>query len=351
MQRFAVTTSSDDIAFEPKLAAQDVNGAATELARHAALLRAVEAQPSPARSMLVQLAARLNGADRRGGLRLPFATQIDMMVDGMVVSTRSRDIGRGGMLIERPADLVSAHERAVILNVPGIGRIDGEVVSIAHETISVRFSGLADDGVIEQRIESALELLKRRNASELHDANMLADAVEAIFTRVVADGQISIDTLIGGVLLPRPDTEPRQYDHPAGAIFTSLLRPLLDAWLASRSAALHAAAIDQRGYVAAKTAPFRQPQRPGEPVLNHNLSLEAQIRRDPWAHAAARLSPDPVVQTRSRDCAPRFGVLLRTVSVPLKVGQRRWGALEIAYSAADDGLLTRAAGSAAPSPA
>jgi hypothetical protein len=274
-----------------------------------------------------------------------------VLIDGDVLPTRSRDIGLGGMLLERPAHVIEARERQVDIRLPGLCGVAGHLVSIARETLSVRFCGDRQEPDAAAAVARLIHLLDHRNTAELTDAHALADRIEAALEQAVADGAISPQALIAGQLTPRPGSDPPQYAHPARAVFEGAVRPVLDAWLAARPAALHAAAIDQRGYVAAVTAPYRQPQRPGEPVLNHNLSQEGTLRVDPWSLGGAKLATTPLVQTRSRDVAPQHGSTLRATTVPLRVSGRRWGAVEVAFRAEDDALLRRAAESAAPSPA
>jgi methyl-accepting chemotaxis protein len=352
MQRYALTQDIDDeYAFEPRLGAADEDASAAELARQALALKAAEPPPSPARGLMLHLAARLNGADRRNGLRLPFAAQVFMLVDGRILPTRSRDIGEGGMLLERPADLIEAADRRVEIQLPGLCRLAGDLVGIARETLSVRFVFQAGAEAAHRGVAALTRLLKQRNAEELRGAHALGDQIEAAFLQMLRADALPADLLIAGVLTPRLGSDPPQFDHPAKAVFERRLHPLLDAWVATRPDVLHAAAIDQRGYVAALSAPFRQPQKPGEPVLNQNLSQDAMLRSDPWSLSAARLSPLPLVQTRSRDLAPQHGATVRTVSVPIRIRERRWGALEAAHRAFDDALLSRVAESAGPSPA
>ncbi len=178
--------------------------------------------------------------------------------------------------------------------------------------------------------------LSLRNLMALSDATCMAAAVE----RAMEAGPVAAPDRPA---LPfRGSLRPARGQRPAAALacrqpaLREILAPVLAAFWKPERGVAYAVAIDRNGYVPLHNEPFSQAQRPGEPVFNHNFARDARIYDDLWTQCAARIADTPFVTVEERDVAPRLGRVVRAVSAPVSVMNRRWGAARIAWAMAEE---------------
>ncbi len=355
MQRYAVArTAEGEIGFAPITAQVTPFGLAGPARDIAGALEAIRRLGAPGLSRAqddrLSLSARMNGAERRRLIRLPFAAAAELTVDGAVHAVRTRDIGAGGLLIERPADFITAQNRRCLIRIPELGEADGAIVSIGFSTISVSFAG--EEGGLHDALPALIARLSLRNVAALAQVTRMASEIEDALNAALEARRIDPTALFAEPTVPLPGSDPPQFDHPARAGFAAELAPVLARFFRPDRDVAYAVAVSRHGYVPVHNAPFALQQRPGEPVYNHNLSRHARIHDDMWTACAARVAPTPFVSVEERDVAPRYGQLVRAVSAPVTVMNRRWGAARMAWLMSDDlGAVSSSAGCAEPSPA
>ncbi len=126
MQRYArVHPQSAEVEWEPVLAdpaTARFSAAARSIAQSLDAI-ALRSAPAATAGGLARLkaAARLTGAERRQGVRLPFRCRVTVAADGAEHECFTRDVGQGGMLVERPPDLISVDNRRCRIDVAGLG--------------------------------------------------------------------------------------------------------------------------------------------------------------------------------------------------------------------------------------
>jgi methyl-accepting chemotaxis protein len=353
MQRYVMAQADDgDIAFEPVTASvgkPEVAGAADRVARSLEAIQRLS-PPDFVRGLgpKLDITARFSGAERRRSMRLPFSAPAQIVVDDLVQQVRTRDIGIGGMLTERPDDFITAESRACRVEIEGLGVAQGEIVAINFSTLSIRFSE-QDQSTLLDRLPALMRRLGERNLAALSDVSRMADQLEVALTRALARGVVDASALFSPPSTPIAGSDPQQRRHPAAAALGTILPPVLAQFWRPERGVAYAVAVDRHGYVPVHNPPFALDQKPGEPVFNHNLSRHARIYDDQWTQCAARVANTPFVTVEERDVAPQFGQVVRAVSAPVTVMNRRWGAARIAWVMRDDASFSSSEGCEEPS--
>jgi methyl-accepting chemotaxis protein len=355
MQAYArKTDDSGGVSFEPVTAEPVSDGFGAAALSIAQSYEAIQRMSPPrldrARSAVLPMAARLGGAERRSLMRLPFCTAAQITIDGAIHDVRTRDIGLGGMLLERPPDFITAQNRTCEIEAPGLGRVLGELVAINFATLSVRFTEQSASTLLD-RLPALMKRLNLRNLAALAEASRMAEELENALTGALLSGVLQPGALFAPPSAPIIGSDPQQRSHPASAVLSAILPPLLRRYWRTERGVAYAVAVNRHGYVPVHNEPFAKDQKPGEPVHNHNLSRHARIYDDLWTQCAARVSTQPIITVEERDVAPRFGQVVRAASAPITVLNRRWGAARIAWVMRDDLALSSSAECAEPSPA
>jgi methyl-accepting chemotaxis protein len=306
------------------------------LAEAAERLKALSVPPRTTTPLhRVELAARALGANRRRHPRLPFGVDVILSVDGMNYTTRSLDIGIGGIMVERPASLIVAEDPRVTLALAAVGQVPGRVVAINSESISIGFEPSQNEVVLPRLAQLVVEL-NTRNVTAVQVVTAMADEIAETLERLLKRGTLAEATLFGPVHTPLPGTDPPRHTHPAIETLRAALRPIQDRRLHADPEMLFAVAIDREGYLPVHHPPHDLPPRDGQPVFNLNHARSERIYDDRWTLTATRYAPEAIVQAIRRNVAPQFGPVARSVSAPVRVMGRRWGAACIGWRLADD---------------
>jgi methyl-accepting chemotaxis protein len=283
----------------------------------------------------IELAARALGANRRRHPRLPFGVDVMLSVDGINYKTRSLDIGIGGIMVERPASLILAEDPRVTLGLAAVGHLPGRVVAINSGSVSIGFEPAQNEAVLPRLAQLVVEL-NTRNITAVQIVMSMADEIAETLERLLKRGTLTEATLFGPLHTPLPGTDPQRHTHPAIETLRAALRPIQDRRLQADPQMLFAVAIDREGYLPVHHAPHDLPPRAGQPVFNLNHARAERIYDDRWTLNAARYAPDAMIQAIRRNIAPQFGPVARSVSAPVRIAGRRWGAACIGWRLEDD---------------
>jgi methyl-accepting chemotaxis protein len=313
-------------------ASSSTDAIAVAVAASAGRLRQLERQRHlAARLDRLALAARCLGAERRLGPRFPARLPVRMTAGGLMHLTLTVDVGLNGMMVDRPAGFEAPVGFPVTIANPRLGRIAATVVAIDATTLSLK---LDHDGAEPSRclLQHLVGQLHQDAASLLPLAQRFASAIADAFSDAVRTRRMPLETLLSGELSRLPGTDPPQYDHPASPLYEELLPSILARFHDPARGMVYAVATDRNGFVPVHNPAFAQAQRRNDPVFNHNFSRDRRIYDDRWTLRAARFARSPLVQAYRRDTAQRFGALVRDVSAPVLVMNRRWGAAQIGYA-------------------
>jgi len=292
------------------------------------------------------------------GPRLPYRAEMTLILDGRGRRVISLDIGRHGLMLERPADWTMPKSLDGHIMADGFGTLPAHIVAIDPCSISVTLRTAVSDA-LEQRIAEAFRVepaaprqedigaasrrlndlvlsLERANAPAITEVRSFAADIEHAFSSAITASMVSVEALFSSALAPIPGTDPVQYSHPAGNLFESVLPGLMQRYYRPARNVVYAVATDRNGYVPVHHSGTSQSQRVGDLRFNHGFARNRRIFDDLWTLRAAAFSPHPVVQTYRRDVPFGFGAVVREVSAPIVVFGKRWGAAQMGFSMDDD---------------
>jgi hypothetical protein len=278
------------------------------------------------------IAARTLGADRRIGARLPYRAKVCVETQGVVIESRSFDIGNEGIMIERAAGWppVDGDCGAVKLSVHGIGDFSARVAALDLDSVSLALQAPLTPSSGERLIQ-LLGLLESDNAAAITTARHFAHDIASALLACVERRQATIADLCSGELDRLAGSDPAQFSHPAGPVFAEILPPVLNRFCKPEAGIVYAVATDRSCYVPVHNSRFSQAQRSGDLAFNHGFARDRRIYDDRWTLRAAIFAQGPVVQAYPRDVPKGLGEVVREVSAPIIVSGRRWGAAQIGY--------------------
>jgi methyl-accepting chemotaxis protein len=303
------------------------------IASSAEKLRKMTMDPRRARRLeRLLIAARTLGADRRIGPRLPYRARVSVETQGVIIESRSFDIGKQGIMIERAAGwpLVDGDRGAVKLSLHGVGDFSARVVALDADSVSLALQGPLSPSS-DERLTQLLLMLDRDNVAAISTARHFAHDIASAFLACVERRQATMAELCSGELDRLAGSDPAQFSHPAGPVFAAILPPVMNRYCKPDARIVYAVATDRSCYVPVHHSRFSQAQRPGDLAFNHAFARDRRIYDDRWTLRAAIFAQGPVVQAYRRDVPTGAGEIVREVSAPIVVSGRRWGAAQIGY--------------------
>ena len=127
------------------------------------------------------------------------------------------------------------------------------------------------------------------------------------------------------------NTDPEEFRTRATAALDRLLPPIQEALLTGPVKIAYCAATDVNGYLPRHNDYCSKPQRPGDPIWNAANCRSRRIYTDRTAKASTGHDKPFLLQTYRRNMGDRFQ-LMKDISVPIRIGGRKWGVVRIGYS-------------------
>ncbi|WP_395000673.1 methyl-accepting chemotaxis protein [Sphingomonas sp.] len=240
-----------------------------------------------------------------------------------------------------------------------VGMVDRQTEGIAHSTSLIQTSvdrvkaGLtsfagdarANGGELvkaQQRL-SHLEMMSNtmldtlaNSGAEIDDTPMISLAQEAmraiveVVERGIREGAISEDAVFDRRYVPKPGTNPVQYDSGFADFADAQVRPILDRFKAREPRIIGSACTDVNGYL-----PTHLSERcltPGpDPVWNDAHCRNRRIFMDEQTRLAIESNKPAMLMTYRMELGDKY-IPVKNVFVPLWVVGRRWGNFELAYT-------------------
>jgi methyl-accepting chemotaxis protein len=172
---------------------------------------------------------------------------------------------------------------------------------------------------------------------ETLDTPFIAAAVEAgrrvtaAIEDAIRQGSLSERDLFDTDYQKIPDTDPQEFRTRATAALDRLLPPIQEALLTGPIKISYCAATDVNGYLPRHNDYCSKPQRPGDPIWNAANCRSRRIYTDRTAKASTSHDKPFLLQTYRRNMGDRFQ-LMKDISVPIRIGGRKWGVVRIGYS-------------------
>lgn len=156
--------------------------------------------------------------------------------------------------------------------------------------------------------------------------------VSAILQHALETGSIREADLFDENYVPIPGSQPAQHTTRFCNLADRAFPAVQEQMLELSPKVVFCIAVDRNGYVAAHNTKYSNPQRPGDVVWNTANSRYRRIFNDRTGLASARNQRPFLLQTYRRDMGGGNFVVLKEVAAPIRVGNRHWGGLRLAYN-------------------
>ncbi|HEX7820739.1 MAG TPA: methyl-accepting chemotaxis protein [Sphingobium sp.] len=155
--------------------------------------------------------------------------------------------------------------------------------------------------------------------------------VAARLGAAIAAGELTVEALFDQNYRPISGTDPVQYATGFVDFADRAIRPMLDAHTAQDATIFGCCLVDGRGFLPTHISARSQLQRPGEREWNNEHARNRHFFLDSQTRRALAGDGDYFVYTYRQDLGDGHYRALRSVLVPLVVGNRRWGLYELGY--------------------
>ena len=216
----------------------------------------------------------------------------------------------------------------------------GPVTDRVARAASATAAGVAEarrrGEVLADGAEALLQMAARREGAGADtrfvlEAQRLAAVVGDLLEGAVAAGRTTLDALFDETYRPIPDTDPEQFESPAGPVVRDVVAGPLEAALGFDPSVVFCIAVDRRGYAAAHNRRFSARQR-ADRAWNLANCRDRRIFDDRVGRKAARSTDEFLLQIYRRDMGGEGWVIMQDLSAPVTVAGRHWGAVRMGYA-------------------
>ncbi|HEX5392217.1 MAG TPA: methyl-accepting chemotaxis protein [Rhodocyclaceae bacterium] len=157
----------------------------------------------------------------------------------------------------------------------------------------------------------------------------MAKDISRVLEEAVNRGQISLDDLFDKNYVPIPNTRPQKFHSKFDALTDRIFPPVQEAWLEKVPGCVFALTTDLQAYAPTHNNKFAH-QPTGDEMVDMVKSRSKRLFGDNPALKRASANTLPyLTQTYRRDT----GEIMHTISAPVYVQGRHWGAVNIGYVA------------------
>ena len=169
-------------------------------------------------------------------------------------------------------------------------------------------------------------LTNSKTSRIMRDLDGACRDIEAALARGLERGDITEDSLFDTDYVAIPGTNPQKLRTRFTDFIKAQVQPIEDAWLAQNPDYRYVLLVDRNGYAAAHNSRYDQPLT-GDYATD--LAGNRSMRRfdDPVGLASARNTEPYLLQVYARDT----GEIMRELARPVRVGDRHWGAVRLAF--------------------
>ena len=198
------------------------------------------------------------------------------------------------------------------------------------ERASLRLVGLA--GVAEELVGLTAEVGVETTDSHFIRLTMeAATALSIQLQQAVASGDISMEALFQRQYRPMTGSDPAEFDAPFRTLFERLLPPIQQSALASSELIDACVAVNVDGYLPRHIDKYHHPQRRDDRLWNQANCRSRRLYDDKVGLRAARNTAPFLLQYYRRDMGNGTYMVLKSLSAPLVVNGRHWGAVRLGY--------------------
>ena len=307
--------------------ATEIDGATREAAAHgedvASAGKAVTTFAQKLKSRCSVLLRQGEREDRRKGERLPCNLKVDLRISNATITAPVYQISMEGILIGGPdaARLQSSDILDATLEAVGLCRI--RVVEYSKAGARAHFE--RPDPQFSEKIEDIVWSIHEENTEFVTRTMQAGTALAKLFDDGVTTGAISADDMFDTNYVKIDGTNPAQYRSRILSWAEKVLPDFQEKFLAENPSLAFCACLDRNGYLPVHNKMYSHPQRPGDVVWNTANSRNRRIFNDPEGLAAGRNLRSYLIQSYARDMGGGKNIMLKEISVPIRVNGRHWG--------------------------
>ncbi|MGC9235708.1 MAG: methyl-accepting chemotaxis protein [Thiomonas sp.] len=175
--------------------------------------------------------------------------------------------------------------------------------------------------------EAATQFVTASKTSQvMRDLDGVCKEIEAALSQALASGALTEQALFDEQYEPVAGTNPQKFRTRFTEFIKTRIQPIEDAWLARSEHYRFVLLVDRNGYAAAHNSVFDRPLT-GDYATDLVGNRSMRLFNDPVGLAAARNTNPYLLQVYARDT----GEIMQELSRPVRVGERHWGAVRLAY--------------------
>jgi methyl-accepting chemotaxis protein len=276
-----------------------------------------------ARSLIDRLKENVAVADRVGG-------EIDQLrvtmteTAALVSQFRGRSVEIGQRTVSSTQATQLLHEA-----LHQFARISNDNAALAGDA-NIRVGELEDwaNDILDATAHSGVEIAASRYVDQA-----IAGCAE-IMLRIrsaITRGELSEGDFFDSSYQPMAGTEPVQYRTRFVDFADRHLRPVLDEQTARDSTIFGCCLVDRNGFLPTHISQRSQPQRHGDREWNTEHARNRQFFLDNQTRRVMNRAGDYFVCTYRQDLGDGHYRALRSILVPMAIGDRRWGLYELGY--------------------
>jgi methyl-accepting chemotaxis protein len=208
----------------------------------------------------------------------------------------------------------------------GLGSVRVRLVN--RSALGLHFEFISLEPAMRSALDAKLAAIRAENAEAIRCATEVAGRMAAEFETAVTRGRITLEALFDSNYVRIAGTDPVQYRTRSLDLLEQLLPPLQDPLREGNTGITLCSAIDRNGYLPVHRPGNSLPQRPGDVAWNETHCRNRRIYDDPARLAAARSARPYLIQ---QYLIEHSTTLVRSISAPIRVFGKHWGALRINY--------------------
>ncbi|MGJ4950883.1 methyl-accepting chemotaxis protein [Bradyrhizobium sp. HKCCYLS20291] len=281
-------------------------------------------------NLMVSLRTSSLGDRRSSDLRRPVSIAARLHGRGGHVDGTLLDISGGGLRFRAGMDVVGlAEQQQVKVECAALGSAECDIVAIGNRDVHLSFRDLTR--AQRDAVDRLLAELDRAEQAHVDVALEVAGKITAAIEQSIGSGESSVAQWFDFSYQRIPGTDPEQFDAPFTALCDRLLPPFQEAALAADPNVVFCVAIDRNAYIPTHNRKVSQPQRRGEQVWNVANCRNRRFYKDRAGMAAARTLHGHLAQRYERDMGGGVTVPLKEIDVPIRIRDRHWGGLRLAF--------------------
>lgn len=158
-----------------------------------------------------------------------------------------------------------------------------------------------------------------------------AKTISVAMEDAVTTGRLSESDLFDRVYNPIGNTDPQEFSARFTTVIEQIVAPIQEQVAKSSPLIDACVTVNQDGYLARHLDKYHNPQRPADPQWNASHCRSRRIYNDPVGINAAQSTGKFLLQYYRRNMGDGTFMMLKSLSAPIYVGRRHWGALRIGY--------------------